>query len=720
MSSNMSASDHLDATSIEILSQDALRALRERRLLDALYTLRGLSQHRQYAEIREGVEELSADYERMLDYWAQGVDDPHREALFSQFLVRAMHLFSVVEYGKCIDSVIRLLDVDISRSSKDFDKPAKGLTGSELDDFTFNRLLIAPPFSPEDFESYRDLLHNPDIPATQKYMVVSALTLSSFYFFDVRRFSLLLDFVQDADLTLRARSLVGILLLCVQKEEYIMMYPELVARISLLLDEPSFVADVKTVQLQFLLSLNTRQDSKKMEEEIIPGFMKTAQEISKRHKDDSLGWKFDTPSDIEALEMELNPDWTLNSNDSIRHSMSEFIALQEKGADMFFGNFSSMAGRYDFFRRTSGWFAPFRFDHYALSGMEFDASMLEFLFKMRPVCNTEKYAYTLFFSQFSQHRMEGLGGYMEKMKEQFGGSDGWQESAEQTFPTEVRVYVQDFYRYAYLFWHRDSQFVNPFKQNLHLVDSTLLGRLAQYTDFLTASADFCFSEHSWQEAMGYLDKLAEEERDAEVYEKMGFCCFQMDSNAEAAEYFERALMLRPESQWALRQLAKTYSRMGKHDKALEALKELEKADSDDVNILLRLGECCILCKQPDMAFEKLFKADYLSSSQRTQRALAWCSLSFHKLEQAEKYYSQVLADSPTSADWYNAGHCAWLSGNRMLAVERYLHVVDAEGAGFVQDDFFDEDRALLSGYGVSNDELNFMRDTINREAIKRK
>ena len=56
----------------------------------------------------------------------------------------------------------------------------------------------------------------------------------------------------------------------------------------------------------------------------------------------------------------------------------------------------------------------------------------------------------------------------------------------------------------------------------------------------------------------------------------------------------------------------------------------------------------------------------------------------------------------------------------MLAVERYLHVVDAEGAGFVQDDFFDEDRALLSGYGVSNDELNFMRDTINREAIKRK
>lgn len=121
-----------------------------------------------------------------------------------------------------------------------------------------------------------------------------------------------------------------------------------------------------------------------------------------------------------------------------------------------------------------------------------------------------------------------------------------------------------------------------------------------------------------------------------------------------------------------------------------------------------------------MAFEKLFKADYLSSSQRTQRALAWCSLSFHKLEQAEKYYSQVLADSPTSADWYNAGHCAWLSGNRMLAVERYLHVVDAEGAGFVQDDFFDEDRTLLLGYGVSNDELNFMRDTINREAIKRK
>ncbi|MBR1652166.1 MAG: tetratricopeptide repeat protein [Alloprevotella sp.] len=704
----------------EIVRREAEAALLAHRLRDALFYLRALSRAHSFGGTRDGIEELYADYERMLDYWESGVDDPARPALYRQFLNRCAYWLSCIEFSMKYVCLANMLDSSHAGTSIRWETLDSILDAPDGDERIFARCVLSPPLGKSDSDVHLDMFQNPEVPQSRKLTAVSGLTLSLLHVFDDRKLSFLLDFAQDADLTLRARCLVGAMFVCVAWPKRIAFYPELASRISLLLDEPAFVADVRTVQLQFLLSLNTSEDSRKIDNEILPEMFRAAREVVERREKDPASRGIVDSSDWEALEMKFNPDWTAGENDSIRHTMHEFMALQEKGADIFYNNFAKIAGYTNFFRRASSWFVPFRADHPALAGVKADSGIFDFFFKMRPICNTEKYAYVLLFEKFSQQQAQGLSDYLQNMRERFHGEEGGVEDDEQgadpleAFRTEVRSYVQDFYRFSFLYWHHDDKYRNPFKMNLHFADCPLFAPLTQSPDFLAASADYCFSARRWEEAQEYLRRLPEEERDAEIYEKMGYCCSQLQDDAEAAEYFERALILRPESRWTLRQIARTHIRRKQYRKALDVLTELESLEPESVDTLLRLGECAILCGLSDMAFEKLYKADYLHSDDRTQRALAWCSLCFRRTEEAEKYYERLLAGKPTPSDWYNAGHCAWMAGDIKKAVGRYAQRLKVEDLTYAQDSFFDEDRDVLIGLGFSEDELNFMRDAINR------
>ena len=148
---------------------------------------------------------------------------------------------------------------------------------------------------------------------------------------------------------------------------------------------------------------------------------------------------------------------------------------------------------------------------------------------------------------------------------------------------------------------------------------------------------------------------------------------------------------------------------GDYEEALSCYNDLAEMQPEDAALALRQAECLIYLQRYDEAFKYLFKANYLApQSGNSERALAWCSLLTGKYEQAEKYYTKVLANQPTPTDYLNAGHAAWLGGNLPLAVTRYKRALPHDNALH----FLDDDKAMLLKAGLSEADLAMMTDLV--------
>lgn len=721
----------MDDKTFDILYADALHALSERHLLDALDALGGLTAGnngmagQRFIQLREDCARNREDYARMLDYWQQGVEDPEREELFNQFLQTTSELLEACRYHH--------LTMGTSSFFSGLRQRVQDETDGEGElDRLFNRIYTAPPFdslnlpfSEDDEKLAKDILLGEEAPLSQRLVVASALTLSALQVLDERRISLLLEGSAPSKrpTSLRARCLVGAVLALLRHVPRLYLYPRLEAQLQILTEDPAFVADLQLVQLQFLLSARTKQDDRKMRDEIIPEMMRAAERIKPLQEMDF--------SRMEEIEMELNPEWNADGSTSeMRKRINELLALQEKGADTFFSTFAHIVRQHAFWNEAAHWFVPFSFDNPAFGSRGELYSHLQFIFKNRPVSDTEKYAMTFSLTNLAEGQLRGLGEGLRKLDEQHremmenlahedevlgeeNGSGGGTEDPRAAMRQAVRFCVQDLYRYFHLFRFRNEK-DNPFQQNLDLARVPGLTAAMQRNDSLQAFAAYCFAESSWGEALHYFRLLQENERDATTYEKMGYCCSMEKDYELAAECFERANMIRPDSPWTLRQLAKMRTLTGDYDLAMEALHELERLQPEDEDTLLRLGECLLHLGDTAAALEKLYKADYLKPEGRARRALAWCFLTTGQTEQAADYYQRILnADNATAEDYYNGGHCAWIAGDIPEAVARYVKAVQLRGEGKAGTDFFNEDRSLLRKAGKTDNELLLMRDAIN-------
>ena len=80
-------------------------------------------------------------------------------------------------------------------------------------------------------------------------------------------------------------------------------------------------------------------------------------------------------------------------------------------------------------------------------------------------------------------------------------------------------------------------------------------------------------------------------------------------------------------------------------------------------------------------------------------------------ERAQRYYHKLLQwkGGPSWEDVLNAGHCAWIQGNPIEASNLYnrylaMHEDNLEA--------WDHDRETLLELGLSDDDINLMRETI--------
>lgn len=703
------------------LISDMRQALAARHLCAALDSLQGAATCLKEATVADEAAQIRASYGMMLDYFEKGVDDPERARLYHRFLQRCMELGETLgrvgelqsdsHYATTRRMVQRLVGDDSSLLSVE---SLSALEHRNLFDLvlTSSQLLMA------EHELLSDYLWHDDDLLERKCLVASALTLGCLKYFDAHKLRLLIALSEHPEPSLQVRGLVGTVFVCACHADKVAYYPDVESRLSLLLDQGPWAQKLDELQAQLFLTLDTKRIDRKINEEIVPKIMEHIKEVRKE-RDLSLD---DFNPDL--MDSDINPDWQRRTGAAMDGYFKEFVAWQEKGADLYMNSFSHLKQRFPFFSYAANWFYPFTFNHPSVPESCRTNPMIGMMFKSNALCDSDKYSFCLMTETLSgTTNMDKVMSHMpEEVKVNLQSSMNEVLDADfskEDFKQQLRSYVQGFYRFCNLFsFHCD--YPDPFKCNLLIGEIHPFESLLANSDAVLRLADAVFDEHSYSLASHLYAKLPADKCNGQTWQKMGFCEESLKRYDAAVECYEKALHADPNSTWTLRRITSCLRRLRKYAEAELHLLELEQLQPEETDVTLWLAECFMHEQLYDEAFKRLFKVDYLQPGRpKVQRALGWCSLLTGKYEQAEKYYERLLADEEhrTSADYLNAGHVAWLMGLMPETISRYKEAAQTSEAPY---DFLAEDKPILLRAGKTEAEITMMADAIGRSVQQKR
>lgn len=708
----------MDSTTYTALREDALMALRHGHLYRAFEVMTSLAEQLRECDVNSRLFNIRDAYNRLLNYFVEGAQDPERQSMIDQFVSSSYELMNVLHHSFLIQqgsthfsgvyATLRRMGI------------ATRLAEISLMECTprvlFESAWTSPIWQQTDYDIAVDLLSQAALSAEECYvrrpLLLSGTLLALTYFFDPLRLQLLLTAAESEDVTLRARALVGICLTYLRYNERIERYPKLIAQTNLLMDRPDIRKALLTIQFQLLLTLDSKSIERSLREEILPEMMKQVRKA--RRKGSAINI---TGNENDLLnELSINPEWDENGKpSSFGRKVRELHEMHLKGADIFMGSFKMLKQNFPFFSVAANWFYPFTTNHPDLKGAPQFSGHVGRLMHQGMLCDSDRYSMSLILSQmalsqgdnFNHQLREALSQLPEEAPEKETG----QQLPDAQLSDALRICIQDLHRFFKLFRYRDEG-IDPFNGELLLTNCKPFDRLLSDTEVVEQLADFTFEEKHYTYALDYLRRLSPT---AAHWQKIGYAR-QMSGDLQAAiSSYERALLIDEHSHWTQRQLAGCLRTSGQYEQAIAYYQRLEESASQpEAHTLLLLSDCYLRTAQYEAALEKLFKADYLfPDDAQTMRALAWCSLLVGKYEQAERYYSKIVVQSPTAEDWMNRGHNAWLSGQPKVAVEYYMHSLQRTHAAVVPMDFFADDSEVLRQRGIPSDEQSLMLDFLS-------
>ncbi|WP_289144874.1 tetratricopeptide repeat protein, partial [uncultured Bacteroides sp.] len=487
--------------------------------------------------------------------------------------------------------------------------------------------------------------------------------------------------------------------------------PELTARLSLLNEDGSFGKQLNRIYIELLRSQETEKINKKMREEIIPEMM--------RNVNIMRNMKFGFEENPE--ENDLNPDWEKAFESSgLGDKIREMNELQLEGADVYMSTFAQLK-TYPFFKEPYNWFYPFDMHHSSII-KEFgfkpngDNAILSLILQSGFFCNSDKYSLcftmahipqsqrTMMLSQMTSQDLDTL---MDESK-----SSALRQYAER--PDVIsNQYIHDLYRFFKLSQRR-HEFRDIFKEEITLHRIPTLKEILCKPDLLIAIADFHFrKEHPTEALELYKELIALKQADANIYQKAGYCLQKEKRYKEAIAAYLKADVLKPDHVWTIRHLATCYRQTKDFTSALEYYKKVEEIQPENHNVLFYAGSCLAEQERYEEALQYFFKLDFIESNCiKAWRAIGWCSFVNGKHEQAMKYYEKILASKPLAADYLNAGHVSWRTGNIEKAAELYSKAALEYGGQEIFREMFSKDKEMLIKQGLDEKDFPLIMDLI--------
>lgn len=732
----------MNSRDIIALKKDIFLYLSKRQLKDAFQSLTKLTKNMHDWKISETLGELETNYKFMLHYMFEGVDDPERENVYRN-LLRSL-------YELTDDSADELLKIESSNvfyekyrintlknsTIRDYEGQLKDIAGSislvdlledgdeknnrkrelavrreRIASDMFNAVFVSPRTDEIERANYLSFVNSIELSLREKCLFLSAINLSLFHRFDSHKIQLLMDVAISENTQLRARAIVGLVVVMQMYDTRWSLYPELQSRLAIMSENQGFRKAVLRIIIQLIRSRETEQISKRIREEILPEMMKFNSLAGRKlNLDELMG---------ESDFSEKNPEWQKELEESgLGKKLQEYSNLQMEGADVFHSTFSGLK-HFPFFSEMSNWFMPFDpsySEFISLFPQEKKNALLQTtIVDSGHMCNSDKYSFCLSLLQISPAQREMMLGQMGAESEEIKQLQKEAQAMNPATDDEVasNQYIQDLYRFFKLNPYRSS-FFDIFKLNLNFYDKKSLTPLISDVDSMRKIAFYCFEKNNFSEALDVFNKLIHTDSQSDdVWQKIGYCK-QMLSNLDGAlDAYLQADLLKPNNSWILKRIAQLYRTQKKPELSLEYYQKVAKLTPDNIGVELNIGHCYLELNDYEQAMNTYFKVELLDSKgTKAWRPIAWTAFLQRKYELAQKYYKQILLDKPTVHDFLNAGHVELVVGDKKAAVNFYKQAYYQDHDFELFQMLFDADKDVLINCGIDESIFPFMFDQI--------
>lgn len=718
--------------------EDALNHILDKKLGPAVGILRDVVTKQTNSSFIDRLDSIDSDYERMLDFMLRGYKDPQRDALYLDLLRRTYRLIQDMELdwlcknrGSYADahyqasgmnmsydfvrSVLESFVTDVAMLSLDsgevYHTRKKELYDrhQQFLDKLFCALWLSPQWSESDARFYKELLLSPTINENDALYLTSAVMLSCLTLFDYHKFQLLSDLVvYSSSKSLHQRALVG-WAFCLPEREYV-LYPSVSQQIQLMTQDDQIRMELIELQKQVFYCLNAEKDNQELQREVIPTLIQNNQLNITR-----FGI---TEKEEDALQDILHPEAADEAMEDVEKSIKRMMEMEKAGSDIYFGGFSKMK-RFPFFNTLSNWFCPFFSEHPSLNHLHQKTqgnSFVDNILSGGIFCDSDKYS--LCFAM-----VDIIDRLPANIKEMLGSTEmlGPAISDERKNSSAYirRMYLQDLYRFFKLYPRR-QELCDPFTSRhqghshapAFMICSTLLPADLM-SDGRLDVALFLYGLHRYTEASMLLTLLeGVDEKNAEFYLLRAMLEIEHEHYEQAKESFRQVLRLSPENKRAMRGLARLCLLTDENEQAEKCYQWLTEHEPNKKSHAVNYAISLLKRGKAQQAVDRMFQLYYdYPDDLQVKRVLAWSLLFHNRLDDALKYYQQLLdSDSQIADDSLNMGYVYWLKGQIKEAVDFFHAYLEQENKTteasshhktITLESKFEEDKVLLDGFGIS-------------------
>ena len=680
------------------------------RVTDAMTALQPLVEATADWSLSQEMERIGTLYRLMLQYLAQGIDDPTRHKLHTQvvsdlyvladrvvahlsmplsadlYYVRRQTVATkngnigrlLTQYRQQQNKIGLLESVDEENRDKETISALRRELGT-LESDLFNLVWTSFPLSSDDDEQLRQIFADEHFSWVVKSLVVSALFLALNKFYDEKKVMLLIDiYAQERHPQVQLRALVALLLTLYTYRRRVAYSASLGEAMEKVAAVATANGDLRSVFIALVRTRNTGNINQHFTQELMPGIDKLRPGLLKKMKqEDSIIF--------DITDAEANPEWQEWIKESgIEERLREFNEIQMEGGDVFLSTFSHLKS-FSFFNTLSNWFLPYYPEQPELQEQLGTMSLMRLLDMNPHMCDSDKYSMMFSLSTMPPDRKDILVKQLEGLsasQEDFEEMGGLPNSGEVAREPIINSYVQDLYRFFKLFSRR-REFYGVLDTALNLLEVPFLGPLIDDDITVGAIAEFYLKNGFNADAIAYYTHLQEhgDEVPATIYQKMGFAHQNMGNYRRAIEQYKRYELVDADDDWNLRHIAACYRALHRHDNALEYYRRALALKEEDVMLCLNVGHCHLQLGEVDEALKYYFRADYLDTRKhRAWAPIAWCSFLENNYEQAERYYGRLVDEGkPTWNALLNYGHLKLVTRHVPEAIELYRRALEASG-----------------------------------------